>query len=105
MRPDKRDAMSKQFEGKTAFVTGAAVGIGAATVRAFAAEGAAVLLADVNGEEGEKLAAEIRAGGGRAVFVRCDVSKEEDVVAAVKRAVDEFGALHLAFNNAAIEGP
>lgn len=96
--------MAKQFEGRTALVTGAAMGIGAAAARAFAAEGAALVLADVSAE-GEQLAASIREHGGRAVFVHCDVSREDDVAAAVARAVDEFGALHLAFNNAGIEGP
>jgi NAD(P)-dependent dehydrogenase (short-subunit alcohol dehydrogenase family) len=102
MAEEKR--VGTQFEGRTALVTGAAVGIGAAAARAFAAECAAVLLADVNAEEGEQVAASIRAAGARAVFTRCDVSQEADVVAMVQRAVDEFGALHFAFNNAAIEG-
>src|SRR5262245_23850268 len=96
--------MSKQFDGRVAFVTGAAVGIGAATARAFAGGGASVGLADVS-PEGEKVAAGIRESGARAVFVRCDVSKEIEVAAATQRAVDEFGALHFAFNCAGIEGP
>jgi NAD(P)-dependent dehydrogenase (short-subunit alcohol dehydrogenase family) len=85
-------------------VTGAASGIGAATARAFAAEGASVVIADVQTAPGEALAVELRGQGRRASFVRCDMREESDVRAAVRRAVDEFGALHIAFNNAGVEG-
>jgi NAD(P)-dependent dehydrogenase (short-subunit alcohol dehydrogenase family) len=92
------------FHGRTALVTGAASGIGAATARAFAREGAAVVLADVQASEGAKIAHEIRGDGGRAVFVHCDMREERDVQNAVERAVDDFGGLHVAFNNAGVEG-
>jgi NAD(P)-dependent dehydrogenase (short-subunit alcohol dehydrogenase family) len=94
----------KIFSGKTALVTGAASGIGAATARAFAREGAAVLLADVQTGPGEKLAGELRDQGARARFVKCDMREEGDIQAAVKRAVEEFGGLHATFNNAGVEG-
>jgi len=89
------------LDGRVGIVTGAASGIGAATVRLAAQEGASVVLADVQAEAGEALAKEIRAAGGRAVSVRTDVTRAADVEACVARAVAEFGALHWASNNAA----
>lgn len=93
-----------QFSGRTALVTGAASGIGAATARAFVREGAAVVLADVQEERGEAVAAELRAQGGRVRFIRCDMLEERDIEAAVRCAREECGALHIAFNNAGVEG-
>jgi NAD(P)-dependent dehydrogenase (short-subunit alcohol dehydrogenase family) len=90
--------------GRVALVTGAASGIGAATARAFAQQGAAVLIADSQVELGEKVAGELLAKGARANFMECDMCNERDIEAAVKLAVQEFGALHIAFNNAGIEG-
>jgi NAD(P)-dependent dehydrogenase (short-subunit alcohol dehydrogenase family) len=89
------------LEGRVGLVTGAASGIGAATVRLAAQEGARVLLADVAVEAGEALAKEIRAAGGEALFVRTDVTVAAEVEALVARAVSEYGALHWASNNAA----
>jgi NAD(P)-dependent dehydrogenase (short-subunit alcohol dehydrogenase family) len=98
--------MTKQdtFAGRVALVTGAASGIGAATARAFADAGASVVLADVQSAAGERLAAGLREGGGRAVFVRCDMRDEDAIEAMTRRAAEEFGALHIAFNNAGVEG-
>lgn len=93
-----------KFTGKSAFVTGAASGIGLATARQLSAEGAQVMLADRNGEAAETEAAAIRSSGGRALARRLDVSDAQDVAAAVAEAVDAFGGLHLAVNNAGIEG-
>lgn len=94
----------KPFSDRTVLITGAASGIGAATARAFAAGGAAVVLADVQEAPGRALAAAIRAAGGRALFSVCDVTDEAAIAEAVRCAVREYGALHLAFNNAGIEG-
>ncbi|MGD9980559.1 MAG: glucose 1-dehydrogenase [Hyphomonadaceae bacterium] len=90
--------------GKTILITGAASGIGAATAKAFAAAGASILLADVQKTAGERLAGELRAQGAKALFVACDMVVESDIKNAVRAAVTEFGALHMAFNNAGTEG-
>ena len=91
-----------RLEGKVALVTGAAQGIGFACAQAFAREGAKVLLADLNAEQGEKRAAELKDAGADGAFVRCDVSRKADVVAAVARAVDGFGRLDILVANAGI---
>ena len=92
----------KTLEGKRAIVTGAASGIGRATAKLFAAEGASVVLADVDAPRGEAAATEIVAAGGRAVFVRCDVTRSDDCRRAVETAVGSFGGLEVVFNNAGI---
>lgn len=88
--------------GKIAIITGAASGIGRATGQALAREGAAVMLADVNADEGERVAEEIRGVGGTALFQRTDVSDPSDIQSLVERAVREFGHLEVVFNNAGI---
>lgn len=92
----------KTLEGKRAIVTGAASGIGRATAKLFAAEGASVVLADVDAPRGEAAATEIVAAGGRAVFVRCDVTRSDDCLRVVETAVASFGGLEVVFNNAGI---
>src|SRR4051794_32907708 len=91
------------FEGKVAFVTGAASGIGRAAALAFARQGAAVVAADVSEQGNHEAARLIEEQGGRALAVRCDVTRAEDVKAALARTVQTFGRLDFAFNNAGIE--
>jgi len=88
--------------GRVAIVTGGASGIGRASAERFAAEGAAVVVADVAVAAGEEVAAGIVRAGGRARFVRCDVGEDADVEALVAAAVREFGKLDVMFNNAGI---
>lgn len=90
---------------RTVIVTGGASGIGAATARLVASRGANIVIADRNEELGATLADGVNAGGGKAIFVSTDVSDEASVKAMVDRAIGEFGALHGAFNNAAMSPP
>ena len=92
-------------EGKVALVTGASSGIGRATAILFAKEGAKVVAADVMVDGGEETVKMIKDAGGEAAFVKCDVSKAADVEASVKFAVDTYGKLDCAHNNAGIDGP
>ena len=96
---------TKSYAGKVAFVTGAANGIGKATAIAFAREGASVAIVDVKEDDLGEVVAEIEAAGGKAVAIGCDVSKSEDVQAALAKTVDTFGGLDIAFNNAGVEQP
>ncbi|MEU6353951.1 glucose 1-dehydrogenase [Streptomyces sp. NPDC047072] len=96
---------SYDFSGQVALVTGAASGMGLAAARAFADSGAAVLLADLDPDAVHDAAKEITGRGGRATGVVCDVTDEEQVAAAVRRAVTEYGRLDMAFNNAGIQVP
>src|SRR3990170_7516959 len=94
-----------KLEGKSALVTGAGSGIGRAIARSFAAEGAAVLVAELNEETGAAAAGEIEGAGGRARFRRTDTSREDDVKAAIAAAVEAWGRLDIVVNNAGILGP
>src|ERR1044071_4392430 len=91
------------YTGKVAFVTGAGSGIGRATALAFAREGASVVVTDVSEQGNQETARLIEAQGGRALAVRCDVQRAEDVKAALDKTVEAFGRLDFAFNNAGIE--
>lgn len=90
--------MTDRFMGKVALVTAAASGIGAATARRLARDGAAVMLSDIDVEGGEAIAADIRAAGGDARFRRADATREADVAALVSATIERFGGLHIAAN-------
>jgi len=90
------------FTGKVALVTGAAAGMGLATAIAFAAAGAAVVLADYQEEAVKAAAQRLIAGGHRAIAVRCDVSDDSQVASMIERTIGEFGRLDAAFNNAGV---
>jgi NAD(P)-dependent dehydrogenase (short-subunit alcohol dehydrogenase family) len=89
------------LDGKVGLVTGAGAGIGRATALAFAREGARVAVADVDERGGAETVRLVEAAGGRALFVRADVSVEADVASLVRATREAFGALHCASNNAA----
>jgi NAD(P)-dependent dehydrogenase (short-subunit alcohol dehydrogenase family) len=92
--------MAGRIEGRVAVVTGGCSGIGLATVRRFAAEGARVVIGDVDDANGSRIAQEL---GG--VFVHCDVTNPEQVEALFRTAKEEFGSVDIAFNNAGISPP
>lgn len=94
----------RQFEGKVAIVTGGASGIGYACAATFARGGAKVVVADISQEIGDRAVAGIKAAGGDAVFTRTDVSRPENVEAMVEAAIQAFGRLDIAVNNAGIGG-
>jgi NAD(P)-dependent dehydrogenase (short-subunit alcohol dehydrogenase family) len=93
------------FSGQVALVTGAGSGMGLATARAFAQAGAAVVLADINPTTLKAATDTLTAAGHQVLGVACDVADEASVAAAVQAAVDTFGRLDMAFNNAGIQVP
>jgi NAD(P)-dependent dehydrogenase (short-subunit alcohol dehydrogenase family) len=94
---------AKTFQGKVALVTGGTSGIGKATAIEFARAGAKVVLTGRREKEGAEVVAEIKKLGGEAAFVRADAAKEADVQGMIKFAVDKFGKIDIAFNNAGVE--
>ena len=92
------------LEGKVAFITGGASGIGKGTALRFGREGAKVALADMQPEEGEQVRQEIEQSGGQALFLETDVSQPEAVKSAIDRTVEQFGQLDIVFANAGING-
>ncbi|MCO5592476.1 hypothetical protein L7F22_046479 [Adiantum nelumboides] len=91
-----------RLEGKVAFITGGASGIGEASVRLFVANGARVVVADIQVEKGTSLASEL--GNHVAAFKHCDVTQERDMEALVAFAIEHWGKLDIMFNNAGVLG-
>jgi 3-oxoacyl-[acyl-carrier protein] reductase len=91
---------SGRLQGKVAIVTGAGSGFGAGIAARFAEEGCAVVVNDIGRDAGERVAAAIRSGGGRAQFVYGDVSKSADVAKLLADTLEHFGRLHVVVNNA-----
>ena len=96
--------MSYDLSGKTVIVTGGASGIGEAAALLYAKHGCQVVISDLNEEKGNKLAEQIKRSSAKAIFVRADVSKPADCEALVRKTVENFGGLDIAFNNAGIGG-
>jgi NAD(P)-dependent dehydrogenase (short-subunit alcohol dehydrogenase family) len=91
-----------RLRGKVAIITGAAQGIGLAYATGFAAEGAKIVIADI--ADGRNAVAEVEKRGGEALYVKTDVSKEDQCIAMAKSAMDRFGAIDILINNAAVFG-
>lgn len=91
-----------RLNGKVAIISGGALGIGAATALLFAKEGAKVIVGDINVKEGEQVAEEIRKDGGEAMFVKLDVSKEEDWKNIITETLRNYGKLNIMVNNAGV---
>ena len=91
-----------RFDEKVALVTGAASGIGRETALRLAREGAAVVVADIQEESGDKVVAEIKEASGRAIFFNLDVASEEAWAESIHKTESEFGGLNILVNNAGI---
>ena len=91
-----------RFEGKVVFITGGAIGFGRAFAKAFIAEGAAVAIADIADAQAAATADELRAAGGRALAVHCNVAKETEVEGAVATVTHELGGVDILLNNAGL---
>ncbi|MSO18694.1 MAG: glucose 1-dehydrogenase [Acidimicrobiia bacterium] len=91
-----------RLKGKVALITGAGTGMGSVAAQIFAAEGARIMVVDINAEMGKATVEAIKSEGGQAAFIAADVSDEQQVQAMVKGALDNFGALHIVYNNAGI---
>jgi Dehydrogenases with different specificities (related to short-chain alcohol dehydrogenases) len=91
-----------KLQGKVAIITGGASGIGAATARLFVEEGAKVVLVDLNEEKGKAFESELKAKGAEALFVKANITSEEEVAGIFKKTVEAYGKVDVVFNNAGI---
>ncbi|HEU0001148.1 MAG TPA: glucose 1-dehydrogenase [Ktedonobacteraceae bacterium] len=91
-----------RLQDKVALITGSAGGMGKAAAELFAREGASIIVTDVLADEGEETARVIRDAGGKAIFVKADVSKEDEVEHLVARSIEAFGRIDVLYNNAGI---
>lgn len=91
-----------KLQNKVAVITGGASGIGAATARLFVSEGAKVVLVDLNEEKGKAFEAELKALNAEALFIKANITSEEDVANVFKQTVETFGKVDVVFNNAGI---
>jgi NAD(P)-dependent dehydrogenase (short-subunit alcohol dehydrogenase family) len=91
-----------RLQDKVALITGSAGGMGRAAAELFASEGASIIVTDMVADAGEETARGIREAGGKAIFVKADVSKEDDVKHMVARGIDAFGRIDVLYNNAGI---
>ena len=89
-----------RLDGKVAVITGAGTGIGRATAKLFAQEGAKVVVAEINAQSGEQTAQLITQAGGQVIAIRTDVTEPESIQATIDKAVQHYGALHILHNNA-----
>jgi NAD(P)-dependent dehydrogenase (short-subunit alcohol dehydrogenase family) len=96
--------MNLNLKNKVVIVTGGASGIGASTSIAFAKEGSVVVVADIQDSKGKEIVNQIQNEDGRAIYINCDVSSENDVKNLIYKTIEKFGRLDCAFNNAGIEG-
>lgn len=94
--------MTKRFKEKVIIITGAGKGIGRAAALAFASEGGSVVVADISDVDGRETVKQIKASGGKSVFVQCDVAQTEDVQHLVNEAVANFGGVDVLYNNAGV---
>jgi NAD(P)-dependent dehydrogenase (short-subunit alcohol dehydrogenase family) len=99
-----KSSSEMNFQDKVVLITGATSGIGKVVAMTFASHGADIVLTGRRDELGMQVVRSIRDHGGKAIFVRGDVSREEDVKKAIQTAVQQFGRIDIAFNNAGTEG-
>ncbi len=92
----------KKLEGKVAIVTGSTSGIGAASVKLFAENGASVIITGRSEDRGVELESEVNSAGGIAKFIKCDMSNEDEIKALIEKTVSIFGRINILFNNAGV---